>query len=214
MEIAKLVGEPREASGSRAARRVRRGHKVPGVIYGHQQEPEYVAVAKHDLGLLLEHGTHMIDLSVEGKSRSVLMKDVQYDSFGMEPVHVDFMRVELTERVTVAVPLEYRGEAAGTHEGGLFEEDLADVEVETLAGSIPESIRVNIAALKLGDMIHVKDLELPEGVIAMTPPDTIVCAVRAKAAAISEAEEGEEEEGAEGPEIITARDKEGESSED
>lgn len=207
MEIAKLEGRTRQTGGSRAAERLRRQDQIPGIIYGHHQESLNVAVAAHELENLIEHGSHVIELSVDGSPHSVLIKDVQFDPIGITPLHVDFVRVDLNERVTVSVPLDFRGTPVGTHEGGIFEEHMVDVEVESLVLEIPESIRVNIGSLAVGDLLHVRDIELPPNIRAVSPPDAIVCNVRAKAVATAEEEAEEAEEEAAQPEIITARDK-------
>jgi large subunit ribosomal protein L25 len=208
MQIQELKAESREAGGTRAARRLRREGKVPAVIYGHGQTPENIAVSAHELSNLLEHGAHLVELNVgsNGK-RQVLIRDVQVNHLGQEPIHVDFTLVNLTERVHLSVPLEYKGTPVGTHEGGVLERGLGDLEVECRVTEIPESIRVNVGDMKLGDMLHVSDLKLPENVKAISPAEAIVCHVRAKTAAaeVEEAVEGEEEAQ---PEIIGRKEKE------
>lgn len=208
MEITKLQATPRQAAGSRAAQRLRKSGKLPGIVYGHEQEPEPVAVDAHEVSLLLEHGAHLVELDMDGKSQPALIKDVQFAYLGTEPVHVDFMRVGRDERVTVKVPIEYKGTPVGLNEGGVLEHDLVDLEIECLAIEIPDSIRAAIADLHLGQSLHVRDIQLPEGVTAVTSPDAIVCSVRAKKAEAEVAPVAEGEAAAE-PEIIT-RKKEGE----
>ena len=90
MEIATLQAERRQAGGTRAAQRLRRTGKLPGVIYGHHEDPETVAVNAHDLNVLLEHGAHVVQLDVDGSKTQVLIKDVQLDHLGASLVHVDF----------------------------------------------------------------------------------------------------------------------------
>ncbi len=204
MEMTKLQVKTRQAKGSREAGRLRRKGELPGIVYGHGQAPQPVAVATEALEHALEQHSPMIELSIDGEASSALIKEVQYDHLGLKPVHVDFMRVDLNERVRVSVPLEYKGTPAGTQEGGIFEEVMVDLEVETLAGAIPESIRVNVADLKVGEALHVRDLTLPPDVKALTPAEAIVCTVRAKVAE-EEAVAAPEEEAAQQPEIITAR---------
>jgi large subunit ribosomal protein L25 len=92
----------------------------------------------------------------------------------MEVLHVDFTRVAADERIHVMVPLEIRGIAPGVTGGGILDQPLHTLEVECLAVSIPESIRVNVNELQLGGSIHVRDLTLPPGVVARTDPDAIV----------------------------------------
>jgi large subunit ribosomal protein L25 len=209
MEIAILEVEERQAAGTRAARRLRRTGKLPAVIYGHGEAPETVAVPVRELANLLEHGAHLVELRVNGAPRQVLIKDVQFDYLGIEPVHVDFTRVDLHERVTVSVPLEFRGTPAGVNEGGLFDMNQVDIEIECLVSEIPDSIRVNVAHLRIGDMLHVRDLTLPPNVSAVTSPETVVFSVRAKVTA--EAAELEETEAQ--PEIIGRKEKEEEEAE-
>ena len=210
MQIATLQAETRQTGGTREARRLRRTGKLPGVIYGHNETPETVAVDAHDLTVLLEHGAHVLELDVDGNKKQVLIKDVQLDHLGTSPVHVDFTRIAMDERVRVSVPIEFRGEPIGTHEGGLLEHSLVDLEIECRVLEIPEMIRVNVTDLAVGESLHVNQIEMPEGMKVVTPGDAIVCAVRLKAAAIAEeAETVEEEEGgAEGPEIIGRKEKE------
>jgi large subunit ribosomal protein L25 len=207
MDIAILEAEGREAAGTRAARRLRRTGKLPAIIYGHGEAPETVAVPVRELANLVEHGTHLVELRVNGTPRQVLIKEVQFDHLGIEPVHVDFARVDLHERVTVSVPLEFRGTPAGVNEGGLFDPSQVDLEIECLVTEIPDSIRVNVADLQVGDMLHVRELPLPPNVTAVTSPETIVCSVRAKLTAEA-AEAAEMEEAEAQPEIIGRKEKE------
>lgn len=204
MEMIKLQAQTRQSHGTRQARRLRKEGRLPGIVYGHGQTPLPVAVSAEEMDRLLEQHTPMIELAVDGEPVSALIKDVQYDALGAKPVHVDFMRVDVNERVTVSVRLEFKGTPAGMQEGGVFEEQLMDLEIETLAGAIPESIRVNVSDLKLGQFLHVKDLVLPPDVKAVTPGEAIVCTVRAKAEEVEE-EAVAAEAGPTQPEIITAR---------
>jgi large subunit ribosomal protein L25 len=205
MEITKLQATPRQAAGSRAAQRLRKSGQLPGIVYGHQQEPEPVAVNAHEVSQLLEHGAHLVELQLEGKSQPALIKDVQFAYLGTEPVHVDFIRVARDERVTVKVPLEYKGTPIGLNEGGVLEHDMVDLEVECLATEIPDSIRVVLTDLHLGDSLHVRDVELPGGVAAVTSAEAIVCSVRAKKAEAEVAPVAEGEAAAAEPEIITRK---------
>lgn len=207
MEIAKLKAEARPSKGTREAQRVRRGGRLPAIIYGHGQKPESVAVVAEDFTYLLEQGRHLLEIDVAGNKHSVLIKDVQYDHLGAVPIHVDFALVDLTERVEVSVPLEFRGTPVGTHEGGALDHGRVDLEIECKVTEIPESIRVNVSEMKLGDILHVRDLELPAGMKAVTAADAIVCSVRAKTAA-AEVEEVAGEEGAQQPEIIGRKEEE------
>ena len=208
MQITKLDAEKREARGTRAARRLRREGKLPGIIYGHGSTPEPVAVDARDLGNALDDGVHVLELAVSGSDRQVLIKHVQFDPIEPTPIHVDFTLVDLSERVQVSVPLEFKGTPVGTHEGGALEHNLVDVEIECRVTDIPEVLRVDVAPLELGDFLHVHELELPPDVTAVTPGNTIVCSVRAKTAAAKVEETTEEGDESKAPEIIGRKEKE------
>ncbi|GIW81012.1 MAG: 50S ribosomal protein L25 [Gemmatales bacterium] len=190
-ESMEMKSEPRSQIGSRAARKLRKAGKIPGVIYGHGQNTISLSVSADDLEHAIRHGIRVVDLSIGGEKQKALLRDVQWDYLGMDVLHVDFYRITEGERVVVEVPIELRGEAPGAHEG-MLEQPLHQIEVECLATGIPESIRVNISQMQLGDVIHVRDLKLPEGVEAKTDPDAVVVQIVAK-------EVVEEEEAAASP---------------
>lgn len=178
MEVASIVGEKRAPGSRNANNRLRQRGMLPAVIYGHGEAPEHVAVSMHDTVAALENAAHVIELKIDGKGEKYLIKEVQYDHLQKTPVHVDLMRVDLTERVTVTVPLDFRGTAAGAAAGGVLTHVIADLEVECLVTAIPESIRVKVDHMQLGDTLFVKNLELPEGVTAKHEPDDIVAVCR------------------------------------
>lgn len=213
MELTKLKGEKRTAAGSRAAARLRKSGWVPGIIYGHGEEPVPLAMPRRELETVLQQGAHLLEVDVGGKAEQVLIKDVQFDYLGIEPLHIDFARVRLDERVRVSVPIELRGEPKGVKEGGLLDNPVVDMEIECLVTEIPEVIRVNVADLGIGDSIHLRDVPLPEGMKAAGAPDVVICTVRPPIAATAEEAaapaEGEQAE----PEII-GRKKEAEPEEE
>lgn len=196
-----LKTEPRSERGSSAARRLRRKGQVPGVVYGHKEENLTVSLSADALLKAVRRGTHVVDLELHGKQEKALIREVQWDYLGKDPVHVDFERVSADERITVTVPLEVRGTAPGIAEGGVLDQPLHALSVECLALSIPHSIRVNVGDLHLGQAIHVRELVLPEGVKAMGQPDTIVVHVAAKVLAAETPTAAEAASAAE-PEII------------
>src|ERR671912_1350795 len=108
-----LKAEPRSALGSRANKRLRDGGFIPGVLYGHKEAVVPVTLPKKELSTHLSRGAHVFDLSLDGKTEKVLVKEVQYDHLGIEVIHVDFARVSADERVEVTVPLELKGTPAG-----------------------------------------------------------------------------------------------------
>lgn len=178
MEIQSLTVETRKAAGSRAAARLRKQGKIPGIVYGHKIDPEPIVLTYKEVETTLHHGAHLVNLNLGGKTQSCLIKDVQYDHLGSTLIHIDLARVDLTERVTVKVPIELKGTAKGVGEGGVLRQELMDLEIECPVASIPESIRINVTDFPLDHVLHVKEIQLPEGVKAMADEDAVVLTVR------------------------------------
>ena len=193
----KVAVQPRATRGSQEARRLRRKGLIPAVIYGHKEATVSIALAAEEIERIIRHGVHVVDLEVDGKTEKALIREVQWDHLGKDLLHVDFNRIAADERVVVTVPLTIRGTAPGIAAGGVLDQPLHSLSVECLAIEVPESIRVNVGDLQLGQFIHVKDLVLPEGVKAMADPDQVVVHVAAKqveeAAAAAPAEAAEPE---------------------
>jgi large subunit ribosomal protein L25 len=211
METMTLKAEPRTALGTRAVRALRATGRLPAIIYGHGEAPEPISLPSHDVEVALAHGARMVEVKLAGKVKQYLIKDVQYDHFEEEPIHLDLTRVALDERVTVRVGIELRGEPKGVSEGGALDQHMADLEVECLVTEIPDTLHPVVTDLALGESLFVKDLTLPPGVVAVTDPEDRVATVRVPAvAAEPEAVEEEEEEEAQ-PEIIGRARKEDET---
>jgi large subunit ribosomal protein L25 len=175
---------------------------VPAIIYGHGEEPEPISVPAHELEVAMAHGARMLEICVEDRRQNVLIKEVQYDFLGINMLHLDLTRVDLTETVHVRVPIEYRGTPAGAQEGGQLEHHLMELEVECLTAQIPNSIRVKVDSLGVGESLYVRDLKPESGIKITTHPEEVVCTVRPPIAAAAEEAQVEEEKAAE-PEVIT-----------
>src|SRR5260370_1017877 len=174
-ETVTLGAKPREENGSQAARRLRREGLVPAVLYGHKEAVIMLTLNLDEVTKALRHGARVVDLKTEGgKEEKAFIRELQWDHLGKSLLHVDFTRVSLDERIDVTVRLELRGIAPGVSGGGVLDQPLHELEIECLAISIPESIRVNIAELQLGGVIYEKDLHLPEGVTTKGEPDAMV----------------------------------------
>jgi large subunit ribosomal protein L25 len=143
-------------------------------VYGHKQEPVSISLDGRSFIEGLQTGRRLVDVQVEGKYEKLLIKDVQYDHLGKEIIHVDFVRVDITEKVRVAVAIEFKGTAKGTHEGGMVEIHCDHLDVECLVTNIPDRITVSIKEMVLGDAIHAKDIQIPEGVKLISPPELLM----------------------------------------
>jgi large subunit ribosomal protein L25 len=177
-QTANISAKPRSELGSRANKRLRDSGQIPGVIYGHKEAVVPVTLPKKDVVGHLNRGAHLFDLSVDGKSEKVLVKEVQYDHLGIEVLHVDFARVSLDEKVELTIPLELKGTPKGEAEGGVLTQVLNELEVECLVTDIPDVIRFSVSDMALGDVLHVKDLKLPTGVRVLQDEDLIVATVK------------------------------------
>jgi large subunit ribosomal protein L25 len=196
-----LAAAKREGSGTRAAERLRKQGRVPAVVYGHKEATVAVSLARDELLAALRHGARVVDLATDGSAETALIREVQWDHLGKEVLHVDFARVGKDERIHVAVRIELRGIAPGVTAGGVLDQPLHALEIECLAIRIPESIRVNVGELQMDGAIHVRDLHLPEGVVALTDADAVVVHVTAKQAEPEAAAAAPAAGGAE-PEVI------------
>jgi large subunit ribosomal protein L25 len=193
-----LETDSRSASGKRNAKRLRAGGKVPAVLYGHGEKTVSLAVPSEQIVAAIRHGSRVVQLK-GAVSDSALIRELQYDTYGMSILHVDFTRVSADERVHVKVRLEIRGQAAGLKEGGLIEHLIHEVEIECPVASIPDKITINVAAMKLDDSMTVGQATLPEGAKILSGEDEIaVQCIKPKA----EDEEGAAAEGTAEPELI------------
>ena len=198
-----LQVEPREALGKRNSRRMRTKGLMPAVLYGHGKEPLSLTVSASELRASLRHGAKIVELKGAATGQA-LLQDIQWDTFEQHLLHVDLLRVDAQEKVQVEVPLVIRGEAPGQSEGGLVEQAVHSVEIETTAASIPEHLHLNINELHLGGTLTVGDIEgLPEGAKVLLDDDAVLVSCH-EPKAVAEEEEGAEL-GAIEPEVIGAK---------
>ena len=200
----------REAFGTSNTRRLRKTGHIPAVLYGHGQETVSLTIPTAEVESAIRHGTQVIDI-VGAASDSVLIRDVQWDPFGTQILHVDLTRVSADETVEITVQVELRGEAPGTKQGGIVEHLLHEIEIECPAAKIPERLSVSINELNLGDAILAQELEIPDSAKLITPEEQVIVQC------VEPAVEIEEEEGVESlePEVIGRKpeDEEGGASE-
>ena len=160
----------RSATGTRESRRLRRQGLVPAILYGHGEKCVDLAAKREALEAVIRHGSRVVDLTGAVKV-SALIRELQWDTFGVQPIHVDLLRVSKTERVKVKVPIDLRGDAPGHRAGGTVNLVLHEVEIECTPDQIPDKIHAQIAALEVGGVVKVHDLELPAGAVAVTEGD-------------------------------------------
>lgn len=208
-ETTALKAHIRQQGGSNRSAGLRLQGQLPAVVYGHKKETISIALDAHDFVEGLHAGSRIFEVDIDGAKDTVLVKQVQYDYLGKDIIHADLMRVNLSERVKVRVPLELRGTAEGTHQGGIVEMVMDHLEVECRVSDIPDVIPVNIKTLVLNQSMHAGQVELPGDVKLMTDADAVIVSCREPAAVKAEEEvvavEGAEEAAPTEPEVITER---------
>ncbi len=177
-ETSVLEARLREQMGSKTAARVRKEGRVPAVVYGHKEVPVCISLDTHDFVEAVHHGKRLLDVKIGPEPQKLLIKELQYDYLGKNIIHVDLMRVDVTEIIEVSVPIEYKGVAKGTQEGGVVEMHAAHILVKCLAISIPASLVVSIKELDLDGAIYAREIKLPDGVTLASPADTLLVACR------------------------------------
>ncbi len=205
--VIEMKAERRQQGGKGAARRLRKAGRVPGVIYGGGEAPEMIHVNFVDLLKQVNTGTFestLVDVDVEGKKVRTIPRDVQLDPVRDFPIHVDFLRVGKGTRIAVEVPVEYINEeqSPGLKRGGALNVVRHEVELYVDAENIPEKIVVDLTGLEIGDVVHISNVQLPEGAVPVIQDRdftlaTITGRAAAEAGAEGEAEEAEGEEGEE-----------------
>lgn len=181
MAEVKLTAESRTEFGKGAARRLRRAHKIPAVLYGHGTDPVHVALPGHATMLALKHSNTLLTLELAGGATQLaLPKDVQRNPVRGDIEHVDLVIVRRGEKVTVDVPIHVTGEPAGD---GLATLELTTLALEVLATAIPQSIEVSVEDVPEGTQIHAGQIALPEGATLAADPDAIVVIIATAGAA-------------------------------
>lgn len=167
----KLNAKVRDVAGKGASRRLRRlANEVPGIIYGDDKAPQNISINQFELVRHLENEafySHVISLSVDGKTENVILKDLQRHPSKVQLLHADFLRVSKTKKITVSVPLHFinedtcKGVKLG---GGSIAHNMTQLEVICLAANLPEYIEVDLLDVDVGQILHISDLKLPKGV--------------------------------------------------
>ena len=216
MATANLSAKKRTESGKGAARKLRGAQQIPGIVYGHNREPQMLAIDWRELERMLERvspETTVIELDIEGSTSRTLIREIQRHPFKRQILHVDFLELVAGERVTVDLPVVLVGTPAGVRSSaGILDQILREITVEVDPSNIPNHIDVDVSGLEVNESLHVKDLVVPEGVEIQDDPESTICVVapprvEAEAAAAPEAEAAAT--GAE-PELIRKAKEEGE----
>ena len=166
--------ELREQTGTAATRRLRKAGQTPVVLYGHGQENVHLSVATSEVSALVRHHGKTVQL-LGAASDHALVSDMQYDPLGIEVLHLDLVRVDLSEKVVVTVPVRLHGDPVGVHHGGMMLENVHEVQIRCSVSSLPEYVGLGVNDLDVGHSLTAAKLELPAGAELVTPADTVIC---------------------------------------
>jgi large subunit ribosomal protein L25 len=170
-----LEAQPRTPGTKNDARRVRRGGKVPAVVYGASKAAMPVSVDPRQVSRILHSETGyntVFDLAVDGERTKAMIVDWQYEPIKGSLLHIDVKRIAMDQKLKVSVPIELVGEPAGVkQQGGILEQIAREVEVECLPGDIPNAIELNVSELVFGMVLRVADLPKNDRVKFLSDPD-------------------------------------------
>ena len=199
-EIPDLNAEVRTGTGKGAARQSRREGKVPGVVYGGGSDPLSLNFDFNYLFHKLKAGrflSTLFNLKVEGQDDvRVICRGVQRDVVKDMPTHVDLMRLRRTSRINLFIHVEFENhaEAPGLKRGGTLTVVRPEVELNVLAGEIPEQVVVDLTGLEIGDVVHINDVKLPKGVKASVQRNFVIANIAAPSGLRSSGTDGDEDE--------------------
>ncbi len=169
-----LTVEQRKTHGKRNNERLRRAGRLPAILYGHGEEPVSLSLAYDQVQASLRHGAKVVDLDGAATGKA-LFQDAQWDTFYQVLLHVDLLRVHAGEKVTIDVPVELRGEAIGTREGGVIEQLIHSIEIEVALDVIPEKLHLNIKNLGVDGHLTAKDIiDLPASATILSDEDAMI----------------------------------------
>jgi large subunit ribosomal protein L25 len=198
-KIPDLNAKVRAGTGKGAARQARRDGDVPGIVYGGGTDPQSISIPFNYLLTKLRKGGFMStlhNLKIEGQEDvRVICRGVQRDVVKDLPTHIDLMRLKRTSRVKLFIPVEFLNAdtCPGVKKGGVLTVVRNEVELEVLAGDIPDHITVDLADVQIGDTISISSVTLPEGAVpTITDRDFVIANITAPRALLADDDEGEE----------------------
>lgn len=191
--VSQLSATKRTITGG-TSRRLAHVGQVPAVLYGAGHEPQSLSIDRHDLELFTAHhatGALLVDVLVEGEKKPIhaMFKEVQRDPLKGTIVHLDLLAVTANKPVHATVALHLVNDPEGVKAGGMLTIAVHQVNVEAKPADLPEHIEVDVAALEVGDTVHVRDIIAPKGVTILDDPDEVIASVQGKPAEVEEVEE-------------------------
>ncbi|MFH0944191.1 MAG: 50S ribosomal protein L25 [Planctomycetota bacterium] len=202
VDVTKLNLSVREKVGTNAARRLRKEGRVPANLYGHGKPSASLSVDRRELADALGGNAQFMEVTIDGESDTALIREIQYDTYGLQVLHIDFERANIDEPIEISVPIILRGRSKGVQEGGILERFMDHMEIKVAPRYMPETFEVSVAALEIGDSILVGSVEIPESAVLVDDPERPICAVLAPRVEAELVGEGAEVAAGEEPEVV------------
>jgi len=196
--------EMREGTGTQVAKKLRSQNKIPGIYYFHGSKSIPFSIDRTELRSIWGHESGLIEVIFDGKEhKKCVIREIQFDPIKGTPIHIDFLGIKMSEKLTVHTPITVVGTSTGVkNNGGILQQVLRDIEIECLPANIPDHIEIDVTALEIGDSISVSDL-VSENYTILADPSTVLVTVSAPRIVEVEVEEAVEESAE--PEVITQK---------
>ena len=163
--------------GKKAAKSIRREGMIPCALYGNGENVSFSVEAKEIKPLIYSPNSYVVNITIDGKTETAVMREVQFHPVREQILHIDFYRVDPAKPVAIAVPVRLTGNAEGVKIGGKLAHSARKLTVKALVNELPDEIVVDVTPLKVGQTIFVGDLKF-DNLTFVTPATTAVCAVR------------------------------------
>ena len=158
----KLEIENRKSVGKKATKEIRRAGKIPSVLYYKGEKPVSISIDKQLLNQAIKSDQRIYEVEIDSESQYVMIKEAQYHPITDEIIHVDFMRVRRSEKMTISVPITLVGKPAGVTEGGILSQSMTQIEISCFPTNVPESIEVNVDHLDINSSVSVGDVTVDD----------------------------------------------------
>ena len=158
----KLEVENRNSVGKKASKKIRRAGKIPSVLYYRGEKPVSLSIDKQLLHQAIKSDQRIYEVEIGSEPQYVMIKDAQYHPITDEIIHVDFMRVRRSEKMTISVPITLVGKPVGVTEGGILSQSMTQVEISCFPTNVPDSIEVNVDHLDINSSVSVGDVTVDD----------------------------------------------------
>jgi len=158
----KLEIENRKSVGKKASKLIRRAGKIPSVLYYKGEKPVSISIDKQLLNQAIKSDQRIYEVEIDSESQYVMIKEAQYHPITDEIIHIDFMRVRRSEKMTISVPITLVGKPAGVTEGGILSQSMTQIEISCFPTNVPESIEVNVDHLDINSSVSVGDVTVDD----------------------------------------------------